>query len=222
MTAQAWDIVIYKGEDFALCSFSGGEPFHPQVYGFRPFGTSTACWRGYICTYEVVSDRLALLSLDISHDETIREKERWAAFDAAIFSGDMDALAAIMRDPKPEQPALALNGVKPQILKESMNGWMLDDVHLPLAYSGCLLLGKDFDSSLAVNMGFPPPWMFAHVYELEFESGLLVREADLSDEMAVVREREREDMPQRSRRLHQDAERFIRESFRRDYDKKTN
>ena len=60
MTAQASDQVIYRDQGFMLCAFSNSEPFNPSAHGYRPVMASTACYRGYVCEYEVRNSSLQL------------------------------------------------------------------------------------------------------------------------------------------------------------------
>lgn len=63
MTAQVPEALLFKGERLELCS----EPlaqFFSQSGNESPFmGTSTACWRGYVGTWELDAERLYLVDL---------------------------------------------------------------------------------------------------------------------------------------------------------------
>ena len=68
MTAQISDSVCYKGDWYALAGIRprrGGPPFDPSLYDLRVRPITTACWRGYVCSYEVNDDRLELVSVDL-------------------------------------------------------------------------------------------------------------------------------------------------------------
>ena len=63
MTAQIGERLIYEGRKVSMCT----EPLHVffALGGRRPeFGfSSTALWRGYLGTWEIVGDRLYLIGL---------------------------------------------------------------------------------------------------------------------------------------------------------------
>ena len=66
MTAQAPDILLYRGKKLALCD----QILYPYLRRLRKsrrpdfVAPSTACWRGYIATWEVRDDMLHLVELD--------------------------------------------------------------------------------------------------------------------------------------------------------------
>ena len=64
MTAQIAEVLIYEGESLSMCSNPLEEYFSRG--GIRPEfrSTSTALWRGYVGTWEVVDGRLYLIKLD--------------------------------------------------------------------------------------------------------------------------------------------------------------
>lgn len=70
VTAQVSDSVCYQGKWYALAARRGGPLFHPSQYDLRHYDMrvskiTTACWRGYVCSYEVDDDRLELVSVDL-------------------------------------------------------------------------------------------------------------------------------------------------------------
>jgi hypothetical protein len=70
MTAQASDIVLFRKQQYSLAGVDGTGLFDPAALGLKPVGWSTACWRGYVCTYSVKEDRLLLTTLQISFAKT--------------------------------------------------------------------------------------------------------------------------------------------------------
>jgi hypothetical protein len=66
MTAQASEYIRCSDKRYAIAAIENEWPFQPQAYGFTPKMMSTACWRGYQCTYCVTDDRLYLDSLRIN------------------------------------------------------------------------------------------------------------------------------------------------------------
>lgn len=195
MTAQASDTVRYLGEKHALTAFSAGEPFDPKAFGYRPVMASTACWRGYLCDYEVANDALRLAHLQINHQPS-------------------DNRASRALQPPP------LAGVAATPAKATWVGrWEFSEVALPLPYSGGLVIARDFLRELYVHMGFHPAWKYQHVHELLFEEGRLIEARDVSARMATIREHARTPKPTGDA-SRETIEAWIRDCFSRDYARK--
>jgi hypothetical protein len=155
---------------------------------------STACYRGYECEYEVKNSSLQLRRLSINHQES-----------------DLPVSAR-------KQPP-RLNGVEATRLYEDLpfvGGWVFNNVELSVPYTGGLILGRGF-IQLYGRIGFRKTWEYEQVYEVLFEDGLLVEEADMSLGISRIRERlrvERQRMPETTRK---EVESWISATFRRDY-----
>jgi hypothetical protein len=65
MTAQILDSMEYLGCEFDIAGIHGGPLFEPLSYGLNPRFISTACWRGFFCTYSVDDEGLYLKQLHI-------------------------------------------------------------------------------------------------------------------------------------------------------------
>lgn len=112
MTGQVQDSLHYLGEQHALAAFSDAEPFSPIKAGYRPVMANTACWRGYVCGYEVRDGLLYLRELWVNHQPGYVPTTRC-------------------------QLPPDLNGVRAVRDKKSFFGeWHFCDVGLPLAYTG--------------------------------------------------------------------------------------
>jgi hypothetical protein len=68
MTAQFNDHVAYQAADWRLAGENGGDLFDPSRHGLRVRMASTACWRGFVCRYELRDEALYLDSLDVALD----------------------------------------------------------------------------------------------------------------------------------------------------------
>ena len=193
MTAQVSDVVKYRDEEMLLAAFSDGEPFSPAQYGYRPMMASTACYRGYVCEYEVAESRLLLSKLNVHHQDT-------------------DAPASVLVKPP------KLNGVEAKISEASFFGrWVFKGTNLPISYTGGLIVARGFIRSLYVHMGFHPAWKYEEVHELVFESGRLASEEDLSARIAELRGRITSGAVSSSKPSRNEVEAWVAESFRRDY-----
>jgi hypothetical protein len=62
------------------------------------------------------------------------------------------------------------------------------NLNISIPYTGSILLGTDFIRELYVHMGFHPAWKYNTVVELTFENGKLIRESDISEAMARLRQ----------------------------------
>jgi hypothetical protein len=164
MTAQVSDNVLYRDQKFSLAGWNGAGLFEPGQYGLHPVQVTTGNWVGYICTYIVAGNVLRLERLEIG-------------FGA-------DDRAATMRGEGP-----LLFGVRP---RQSEQDSYAQYEHLDqlMAFTGTLTLGADFVWSTYVHMGFHPPWRYRVVWDLTFEAGKLVQEADRSADMARMRDAE--------------------------------
>ncbi len=87
MTAQMHEIIIYEGEEHGMAS----EPLEPYLESLKekPLieSTSTACWRGYVGTWEVKDKKLYLIDLQVS---TGGEEEEGMDY---IFPGQKEVFA---------------------------------------------------------------------------------------------------------------------------------
>ena len=177
MTAQISDAVVYRGKPHSIAGINGSGLFDPTEHGIKSVMISTACWRGYHCTYEVADDSLLLTQVNIG----LGEEDR--------------ALAERGEGPKlfghvPHRYTVHgyredSTGVK---TSWESHDFLYDGLRAVVPFTGGLLLADDFIHELYVHMGFHPAWKFREVHELLFEQGRVVKAADRSAEMAEFRE----------------------------------
>jgi hypothetical protein len=60
MSAQLPDDFFYEGEQYCIIRRSDGRLFSPEQYGITTAVLHTGCYRGYLCTYEIVGGQLLL------------------------------------------------------------------------------------------------------------------------------------------------------------------
>ncbi|MFX0108263.1 MAG: hypothetical protein ACFE7R_08270 [Candidatus Hodarchaeota archaeon] len=65
MTGQIPDSFKYDGLEFSLVGMKGDGLYTPHDFRLTPRMASTACWRGYIMTYDCVDGQLVLSSMSI-------------------------------------------------------------------------------------------------------------------------------------------------------------
>jgi hypothetical protein len=68
MTAQISDTFLFQDKNFSIVGVNGQELFSPAVYNMQPLPRITSCWRGYICTYKTLYNKLLLDSLQTNLD----------------------------------------------------------------------------------------------------------------------------------------------------------
>jgi len=159
MTGQIPDEVTYRRRRYEITAVDGKGLFDPEAHGLEIVPVSTALWRGHLCRYTVHRQQLTLAYLEI---------------------GDSARNAAAVID-----------GVAPR-RADDRSAWEKDlafDLALPVAFTGRLLLGRDYVHIGWLHMGFTPAWLFADVQELVFTEGRLTSAYDRSAELAAVRDR---------------------------------
>ena len=166
MTAQASDIFVFQGREHFLAGICGETLFEPEAHGFTPIGKDTGCWRGHVCTYGVKDDRLTLQRLHINHG-------RWN--EGAYVS----------------MPAPPFDGRAADVKTQEYERFDLQysSVNLPVAFTGGLLIARDFIREMYAHMGFHPAWKYQTVHELVFEGGRLIAQKDVSSQLQSYRQR---------------------------------
>ena len=200
MTAQFHDKVRYEGIDYALAGASGEGLFSPPHYGLEPVSWCTACWLGYLASYEVSDDRLLLDRLDVCLTDPRQDQ----------------------RSTSRRVPAPAIEGCEPRNTSGTGDGlfeYRYENMALPVAFSGGLLLATDFIQELYVHMGFHPAWKYRTVHELIFHEGKLVQASDQSARIEELR-RKMAQLPLRPESPAGPGElrRWIDECFSLDYE----
>jgi len=92
-------------------------------------------------------------------------------------------------------------------------------LQIPVAFTGALLIGKDFIGSMYVHMGFQKPTSFGTVVQLIMDRGRIVAETDFSEKIAAMREAMLSSATEpRGRASMDDIARWIEWTFSLDYD----
>jgi hypothetical protein len=171
MTAQISDTFRYRGKPRSLAGINGTGLFDPAQQGVQAVGWSTACYRGFYCTYEVADGSLFLVQVNLGLSAEDRA--------TATHGGEPKLFGKVPR----RYPV----GGKVKTSRESSE-FIVDGLREVVPFTGGLLLGDHFIQEMYVHMGFHPAYKFREVHELVFDSGRLVEEHDRSAQMAEFRE----------------------------------
>lgn len=179
MTAQITDTFRYRNKPRSLAGINGSGLFDPAKQGVKAVGSSTDCWRGYHCTYEVANGSLFLTKVNL----WLGKKDK-----ATAARGEGPKLFGKVPHRYTEygqQLNLGNNEVK---TSWESSDFIVDALWELVPFTGGLLLGDDFIEEMYVHMGFHPAYKFQIVHELIFDAGRLVEEHDRSAQMADFRE----------------------------------
>jgi hypothetical protein len=177
MTAQISDTFYYRKKPRALAGINGSGLFDPAQHGIKPVMISTACWRGYYCTYEVEDGGLFLTEVHLG----LGREDAAARGEGPKLFGRIPRRYTVLGHRQ--------NVRTGEVTTSWESGeFKVDDIREPVPFTGGLLLGDDFIHEMYVHMGFHPAYKFRVVYELVFDGGRLVEEHDRSAQIAEFRE----------------------------------
>jgi hypothetical protein len=66
MTAQIPDSILLQDKKFSIVGVNGNDLFNPVHFNLHPFQSVTSCWRGYVCTYKTLYNKLLLDKLEVN------------------------------------------------------------------------------------------------------------------------------------------------------------
>jgi hypothetical protein len=168
MTAQIPDVVRYRGAEYEVIGLDGSEPFDPATLGFRPVPMSTACWRGYLCSFGIARGRLRLNRLVVNDPE--HGYPPINGIEPAVQRG----------------PALGSD-------EECIGCAQYVGLRLPLDFTGRIRLARDFLPERYVHMGLQSPDAYSTVLDFAFQDGRVVgtldRSVDIGAQGATPEER---------------------------------
>lgn len=165
MTYQKRDRVIFEDDSWVLEAWDSlghsiDSVFCPSDFGLRIKGvTSTACYRGYCCTYQIHNDFLQLSELEINLGTTT----------APLLNGRQP----IRKSPEDFYVCGNTN---------------YSDVQLPIPFTGGLILCRQPISKLPTHIGPELIWRYESIRELILENGHLVETYDHSAALTQIRE----------------------------------
>ena len=109
---------------------------------------------------------------------------RYTVRDGSLFLDELYDVGLFL-DPDAAPPLLF--GV--EAVSESRASFRYPALHHRLAFTGRLLIAREFIRSLYRHMGFHPAWKFEESWELGFAEGRLTEQRDLSAQMEEMRNR---------------------------------
>ena len=174
MTAQSPDKYYYNGEEYFEYAHQGEELFDPRTYGFDPRSTCTACYRGFICEYEIADKQLFLKNLLITTGSDCYP--------------DLNGVSVSIRGY--EEVGLIFKRKKP-IYDTSIYDFNMKkykNVNLPLMYTGKSIVGQNFLREYYVHSPIQIPFTYEKLLELSFEKGKLIEVVDFSEDARNIRE----------------------------------
>lgn len=171
MTAQATDTFIYKRKEYDLIGLKGAGLFSPDDIGMIPEMMHTACYRGFICTYKIVRNRLYLDKL------VIREA-----------NGNYLPVNGV--EPEKQYTNDLIKLLDPGIEGDRENPVFTATYHglkMPIPFTGKIRLARGFIQEFYIHMGYQKPTAFRTVYDLTFDGGKILELQDRSAEMEQKR-----------------------------------
>lgn len=162
MTRQRLDTVRYQGRAWAQLALHGEGGFDPRLHGFDPRARSTALDRGWYGEFSA-EPRLRLDELHVNHE--------------------VDGLLPVL-----QRRALGpvFNAVSPQRSLSGACNTVYRDLSLHIAFSGGIVLVRDYDASLGGRYG-NRFWMYGEACELIYRRGRLVEAIDHASTIALAR-----------------------------------
>ncbi len=143
--------------------------FDPTKYGFKPYGNTTACWRGFWCDYAVEDGVLLMKRLYINTEDGVYP--------------DFNGVSPVL----PQTPDKDAKGIQITTFSNIM-GMAVYEANMPMHYNGRMLLGRK--QVFSMNMGYAQPEYFAELLELVFEDGILQEANDQSEIDAQAQDNE--------------------------------
>jgi hypothetical protein len=200
MTAQIPDTILIDEKGFSIVGVNGDELFTPQSVGITPVAVMSTCWRGYICEYKIIDNKLILNRLQLSFglDDMSEEERKFV-----------------------HQKSPPINGVSPTGTHPAFSN-IYEGLNLEIHFTGGILAGDGFIKQLYVHMGFHPAWKYQTVFELIFENGNVQEIRNVSAQVEQIRSRMTEQPfePDILKSNEQEVESWIEKTFRLDYDLK--
>lgn len=200
MTAQIGDIYKYENKEYNIVALSMPTKFKPEKYGLKTDPSSTACWRGYWCEYNIIKDGLFLETLFLHNNDE----------DYPTLNGvdvlPQEFIECECYDMKDEK-------WKKTIRPAYYGHRVYKNINLPMKYSGKILLGDGFIREYYFHMGYQQGWAYKRLIELVLKKGKLVECNDLSELAKEQRKKIRELEINYNQSKNDNIWQYVRNSF---------
>lgn len=208
MTAQIQDCYKHKRKKYDLVALSKDIGFDPRDYGMEPHMSSTACWRGYWCDYEITDSQLLLKNLYLFNSEDKYPPIMGVSPSPVTYH---DAKCYYMKDGK------SVCEVKQYPDHDGHR--LYKNINMSLPYTGKILLGSGFIQDYYIHMGYQRSWAYKKLMEFVLENGDVKQINDLSETAKLQRKAvdRGESLPSTKPGSAGDIERFVTDSFSLDY-----
>ncbi|MBP0006373.1 MAG: hypothetical protein J7642_22085 [Cyanobacteria bacterium SBC] len=209
MTAQISDRIIYNHRKFYIAIANGHGLFNPADHNIHPVSLSTACYRGFHCTYTIIDDSLYL------HEVCLGLNKKNAKL-AKLCQGPL------LFGQLPTQQEIQKKNYN-FMLSEWKYQWppssdSIDRLMASIEFTGGLLIADDFIREMYVHIGFHSIYKYRTVCELIFERGHLVKAIDCTSKIAelhqIIEDREK---CLNLRKSQKEALDFLNQCFTLDY-----
>jgi hypothetical protein len=175
MTEQIRDSVRFRSAGYSMIWARGSGLFHPAQVDITPVEMSTACYRGFICHYEISDDTLLLTGLVVlgtcasypSIGGVVPRIERgFGTLVSAAIEADIPGFTFRAAD----------SSFGPAIYRE---------MRLPVPFDGGIILGRE---NLFPHLRGCNPYNWQEIFECLFTGGRLDRAVDCSGLFGRMRE----------------------------------
>ena len=159
MTYQIRDSLLLNNAEWHLEECIGKGWFTPEDFGIDVAGaSSTACYRGYCCAFNVIDNVLSLTKLQIHLDES-----------------NLLPLNGVL-------PVKAKHFFDANFPNSYQN------IQLPILFTGGFIIGQNGFKELPSSIGPELAWQYENVRELIFDQGKLIEEHDCSNAIERIRQ----------------------------------
>lgn len=187
MPAQMPDRVKFRGQSYALVAAEGEGLFVPEQMGLKldrgkPI---SSCWNSYHARY-IVRERPVSPCRPQVRPALLHLQSLWLRVKSTRGLPD-HLYGAPLKENEWYQTEIARAFL--DFIRHDFNYCYLHSPE-PVRFTGRLTLGMEFDRRLRRKVGFPPPWTYGRVVELEVDRGVVTGIFDRSRHYAGVREAE--------------------------------
>lgn len=192
MTAQIPDYLNVNREEYRIVGTQGQRLLQLNDFGVIPTESISNCWRGFHMGYTVIDKMLVATRLTV-----------------------MGQVISVIDDIMPTPGRIYERWGR---MCWADTEWMGLERGVP--FTGKLLIGKNFIFDMVAHMGFQKPTSFRKVFELCFNNGCLIDTFDISDQIALLRNKilEVTKQPKALKEKEQDIEAWVEHMFTLNYD----